>query len=229
MRVFLILVLLTTAGMMWGEEFRLNTPGGEISIEINGVSSNGTATSESILDQIASKLEILENQYVPEMGNQYKQQKAKRLISEIYALMALLPSDQTIHVADARRTESQTMTTTAPGTHSVTVHTTFDNQEVEPENQPMSPADFNQLVGQVSDESFADDQLSVISLAVRSNLFTVNQLNRLIELFSFSDEQIECVRVVYPKVVDKENAHQILESFTYSDDKQTVRRIIEQN
>jgi hypothetical protein len=65
-----------------------------------------------------------------------------------------------------------------------------------------------------------------VRIAANSKYFTIDQLVRLLELFSFSDDKINIVRIVYPRVVDKDNAHNLLGAFTYSDDKKKVEQII---
>ena len=78
----------------------------------------------------------------------------------------------------------------------------------------------------VENEGFADDKISVVRIAAKSNYFTINQLIRLVDAFSFSEDKINVVRIVYPKIVDKDNAHNLLNAFTYSEDKQEVEKII---
>jgi len=68
--------------------------------------------------------------------------------------------------------------------------------------------------------------MSVVRIAANSKHFTCDQLIQLVGAFSFADEKIDVVRIVYPKVVDKGNAHNILGAFTYSDDKKEVEQII---
>ena len=91
----------------------------------------------------------------------------------------------------------------------------------------MSDIDFQQLYASVKDETYESDQLSIIEISARYNFFSINQLVRLVELFAFSNGQIEMVRILYPNVVDKYNAHQLINAFTYSTDKETVKGIID--
>lgn len=95
------------------------------------------------------------------------------------------------------------------------------------EPMAMSDVDFNQLYNSVKDESYESDQLSIIEISARYNFFSINQLVRLVDLFSFSNGKIEMVRSLYPNVVDKYNAHQLINAFTYSSDKEKVKGIID--
>jgi hypothetical protein len=90
----------------------------------------------------------------------------------------------------------------------------------------MNSADFQRLLNNIKAESFADDQLSVLNMAVRHSYFNIDQLIQIVNLFTFADEKVEAVKVVAPKIVDLQNAHNLLNAFTYSDDKATVESII---
>jgi len=92
----------------------------------------------------------------------------------------------------------------------------------------MSDSEFNKLLANVEDESFDDDQTSVVRIASKSKYFTINQLTRLLPNFSFSDSKINIVQIVYPKIVDKDNSHNLIKAFTFSSDKQRVEQIISQ-
>ncbi|NWF51402.1 MAG: DUF4476 domain-containing protein [Ignavibacteriaceae bacterium] len=96
-----------------------------------------------------------------------------------------------------------------------------------PEIPPMSDVDFAQLIKNLQDETFEDDKLSVLSLAAKFNNFTVKQLINIISEFTYSSGKLRAVEIIYPYIVDKWNSHQIINSFTYSSDKEKVRRIIE--
>ncbi len=99
-----------------------------------------------------------------------------------------------------------------------------DYQYIEP--VPMSDAEFSSLLNSVKNESFESDMLSIVQISAKYNFFTVNQVIRLINLFSFSSGKIEVVKMVYPNVIDRYNSHQIINAFTYSSDKEKVRQII---
>lgn len=91
---------------------------------------------------------------------------------------------------------------------------------------PMNDAEFSSLLNSVKNESFESDMLSIVQISAKYNYFTVSQVVRLINLFSFSSGKIEVVKMVYPNVIDRYNSHQIINSFTYSSDKEKVRQII---
>jgi hypothetical protein len=94
---------------------------------------------------------------------------------------------------------------------------------------PISEEEFAGLVESIKNESFQENQLSIVQITSRYNYFTVDQVVRVIELFSFSDGKLKALEYLYPNVVDKFNSHQIINSFTYSSDKEKATEIINRN
>lgn len=94
---------------------------------------------------------------------------------------------------------------------------------------PISEEEFSELVESIQNESFQENQLSIVQISARYNYFTVNQVIRVIELFSFSEGQLKALEYMYPNVVDKFNSHQIINAFTYSSDKEKANEIINRN
>jgi len=91
---------------------------------------------------------------------------------------------------------------------------------------PISQEEFNGLINSIKDESFQENQLSIVQISARYNYFTVNQVIQVIDLFSFSDGKLTALEYLYPHVVDKFNSHQIVNAFTYSSDKEKATDII---
>lgn len=91
---------------------------------------------------------------------------------------------------------------------------------------PISEKEFSSLLNSVKNESFESDMISVVQISSQYNYYTVDQVIRLIDLFSFSIGKIEVIKMTYPNVVDKYNSHQIINAFNYSADKEKVRQII---
>jgi hypothetical protein len=105
---------------------------------------------------------------------------------------------------------------------------TIPDEEEYQKNEPLpiSEKEFSSLLNIIKNESFESDKISVVQISTQYNYYTVDQVIRLIELFSFSMGKIEVIQITYPNVVDKYNSHQIINAFTYSVDKEKVRQII---
>lgn len=213
------------------ESFSFESPAGNFKFSVDEVSKNAT-TSSSLADEIAQRVEYLQTKYLEKL-NAYDKKKSAKVIDQIYELLTLIPDD--IYVSQKKTEQAETSDV------NVNIELSGMQQNEQTSNQPileekpvekkqaaMNNSEFNDLLQNVENESFADDQLVLIRIAVKSKYFTIEQLIRLIDVFSFSEEKISCLRLVYPKVIDKENAHNLLSAFTYSEDKQQVEKIIDE-
>jgi hypothetical protein len=91
---------------------------------------------------------------------------------------------------------------------------------------PISDSDFNGLVESVKSEGFDSDKIGIITIAADYHYFTVEQVLRLVNLFVMSDSKIDVVKITYPNVIDKNNSHRLISAFTFSSDKEEVKKII---
>ena len=228
MKKIIIIILLAFSVLAFGE-------GISMSVTVDETSTSNIG-SISVVYEIADRIEILQKKYISKL-NKLDQRQTVRIIDEIFELLALLPEDVLI----------QSITSTPSGqTQNANISISIDVNEqqmgsettvikhkieiVEDVDEPiaMSSSEFQRLLNNVKNESFADDQTSIVRIAAKSKCFSISQLITLLDVFSFSDDKINVVQIVYPRVVDKDNAHNLLGAFTYSDDKDRVEQIISQ-
>lgn len=95
-----------------------------------------------------------------------------------------------------------------------------------PAAQGMPAADFDALVEAVNDAGFGNEKLGVIETAAESHVFSVEQVGKLVDLLSMSDEKVGVVERTKKKLVDRQNAFKLLEHFTFSADKERVRKLL---
>ncbi|ATB34959.1 hypothetical protein CYFUS_000371 [Cystobacter fuscus] len=82
------------------------------------------------------------------------------------------------------------------------------------------------ILNAVSRESFSAEKLRVLETASRGDYFLVSQVARAVEQFSFSADRLSVVRMLWPRVLDRQNGYQLNGSFSFSNDKQELQRII---
>lgn len=90
----------------------------------------------------------------------------------------------------------------------------------------MPDADFQALVAAVNDASFGSEKLGVVETAAESHVFTIEQVGTLVGLMSMSSEQVGVVERLKNKIVDRQNSFKLLERFTFSSDKEKVRKLL---
>lgn len=95
-----------------------------------------------------------------------------------------------------------------------------------PAAQGMPDADFAALLSAVNDASFGAEKLGVVETAAQSHVFTVEQVGKLVDAVSMSDEKVGVVERTRKKLVDRQNAFKLLEHFTFSGDKEKVRKLL---
>lgn len=92
----------------------------------------------------------------------------------------------------------------------------------------ISDSDLGRIVGAVRGETFSRDQLGVLQSAVGSHHFTIGQSRQILQLFSFSRDQLAALRILAPRILDKQNAFELNSLFSFSRDKKQAREILGQ-
>lgn len=98
---------------------------------------------------------------------------------------------------------------------------------VEPAHSAMSGSRFNKLLAQVKGAAFEDDRATILQTAARRNWFSCDQLGRIVAAISFGDEKVGAVRIIAPRLVDRENSHEVLSKFTFDDDRKAAAQILD--
>ncbi|WP_224248072.1 DUF4476 domain-containing protein [Hyalangium gracile] len=92
--------------------------------------------------------------------------------------------------------------------------------------QPISEGQLQQLLSSIQKESFGDGKLRVLETAVPTQYFLVPQVLKILQRFSFGDDKLDAVRMLWPRVLDRENAHQLYGAFKFEGEKDQLRNII---
>ena len=221
MKKILILSLLALTVLVFADGISMS-----VSVD-EGTSSN--SSSVSVVDEIADRVDVLQNKYFSKL-NKLNQKRANKIVDEIYELLALLPDDISTSNQNANPNFNITFDVNeqqAETQPSVVEHKIEIVEEID-EPVAMSSSEFQQLLSNVQDEGFADNKTSVVRIAAKSKYFSISQLITIVDEFSFSDDKINIVRIVYPRVVDTDNSHNLIGTFTFSGDKDKVEQIISQ-
>ena len=83
-----------------------------------------------------------------------------------------------------------------------------------------------ELVTVVRREAFDDGRLGVLELGMRDACLTSSQAKDLVQELTFSQARIDAVRVLAPRIVDRDRAHVILESLTFDSDRKKAREVL---
>jgi hypothetical protein len=93
-------------------------------------------------------------------------------------------------------------------------------------NQAMSAKRFKTFLAEIKAQNFESDRNSVIGLAAQRNHFSCAQVTTVLKGINFAGEQLGALKLMVPKIVDKEDSHLILSCFTFDSDKSKARELL---
>ena len=86
-------------------------------------------------------------------------------------------------------------------------------------NPMMNDKDFQYLYKAIKKKAFEKDQLELLSVGVLDNYFSCRQCAKIMSIYSFDKDKLKVLDIMAKHIVDKENAHLILESFRFESDR----------
>lgn len=85
---------------------------------------------------------------------------------------------------------------------------------------------FNAVIDSIENQSFSADKIRTLQDGVGSQYLMVSHVERVLPLFSFSQDKLRALELMAPRLVDRQNAFKIYNLFTFSADKEKARRIL---
>jgi Domain of unknown function (DUF4476) len=95
-----------------------------------------------------------------------------------------------------------------------------------PVYQPIAEGKLQKLMGSMSREPFAEDKMNVLEEVAGTQYFLVGQVQQVLNQFQFSQDRLKAVRVLWSRVLDRDNGFQLYNSFQFSNDKAELKRIL---
>jgi hypothetical protein len=93
--------------------------------------------------------------------------------------------------------------------------------------QAMNEKDFHTLRAALEREGGDAAKLAVLRTAAANAFFTTAQAGQLIDRLAFRDDKLAAVPILKDRILDKQNAWQLYQHFTYREDKMKVQEILE--
>lgn len=235
-----LIMIMISLGLSAQIDMNMTTPEGSVYMSLKGMQEKGKVSTGDIIDLIAEKLDKLEKEVHVKL-NKIDQKRAENLMIDVYNLLSLLPTTQTVNYEQTASGSGST----APTSGTVNINMNISGMDAPQDHKPkpkpqhheeqkppastrkaISETEFNSLVSKIKAESFADDQMRVLRTAAKNYRFNCNQIIRIIGLFNMGDEKLDALRIAYPEVTDPANNYKILDAFTFSDDKEAAEDII---
>lgn len=192
-----------------GPTVRVSTPEGEVTLTFEDVEvpeneNEAEIAPEVVLRAMDRRLQALEG--MVRYMSAPRRPRARQLLRELRAMVALLEEN------------------ISSGT--VVIRIEEPEEEASPAPQPLSGPELEGLIATLKKESFPDDRLRVLRTAAARSYFTVDQVLQILPVFSFEDDRLEAVRILWPRVLDRDQGHRIYEAFTFPDSKEELETIL---
>jgi hypothetical protein len=82
------------------------------------------------------------------------------------------------------------------------------------------------LLAAIKKESFGDGKLRVLGSTAPNQYFQVPQVLRILQGFTFGVDKLDAVRMLWPRVLDRDNAAQLYKAFAFQREKDQLGQII---
>lgn len=78
----------------------------------------------------------------------------------------------------------------------------------------------------MKDEPFRGDRMGLLNAVLASSDFISTQYLQLIKLYTLDDDRMEIVKIMYPRIVDKGAFFTVINTLTFSSNKEKIRDFI---
>ena len=93
-------------------------------------------------------------------------------------------------------------------------------------NRVMNDQLFQTFYKEMKNEPFKDDRMKLLNAALAGSDFTSAQCLQLTKLYTFDDDRMEIMKIMYPRIVDKESFFTVINTLTFSSSKEKMKDFI---
>ena len=93
-------------------------------------------------------------------------------------------------------------------------------------NRVMNDQLFQTFYKEMKNEPFKDDRMKLLNAALAGSDFTSAQCLQLTKLYTFDDDRMEIMKIMYPRMVDKEAFFTVINTLTFSSSKEKMKDFI---
>ena len=93
-------------------------------------------------------------------------------------------------------------------------------------NRMMNDQLFQTFYKEMKNEPFKDDRMKLLNAALAGSDFTSAQCLQLTKLYTFDDDRMEIMKIMYPRIVDKEAFFTVINTLTFSSSKEKMKDFI---
>ena len=93
-------------------------------------------------------------------------------------------------------------------------------------NRVMNDQLFQTFYKEMKNEPFKDDRMKLLNAVLAGSDFTSAQCLQLTKLYTFDDDRMEIMKIMYPRIVDKEAFFTVINTLTFSSSKEKMKDFI---
>ena len=93
-------------------------------------------------------------------------------------------------------------------------------------NRVMNDQLFQTFYKEMKNEPFKDDRMKLLNAALAGSDFTSAQCLQLTKLYTYDDDRMEIMKIMYPRIVDKEAFFTVINTLTFSSSKEKMKDFI---
>lgn len=93
-------------------------------------------------------------------------------------------------------------------------------------NRVMNDQLFQTFYKEMKNEPFKDDRMKLLNAALAGSDFTSAQCLQLTKLYTFDDDRMEIMKIMYPRIVDKEAFFTVINTLTFVSSKEKMKDFI---
>ena len=93
-------------------------------------------------------------------------------------------------------------------------------------NRVMNDQLFQTFYKEMKNEPFKDDRMKLLNAALAGSDFTSAQCLQLTKLYTIDDDRMEIMKIMYPRIVDKEAFFTVINTLTFSSSKEKMKDFI---
>jgi len=122
--------------------------------------------------------------------------------------------------------ETTTTTTTSSSNNNGNLYQDNEMSATLTTNCNTTDEDVKNLKKQIQGEAFSDDQQRVADMAAKNKCMSVAQIKEVASAFTFSENQLSFLKAAYENCTEQGNYYQLMESLTFSADKEELEKFI---
>lgn len=85
---------------------------------------------------------------------------------------------------------------------------------------------FQKFLEDVKNEPFEKDRISLINAALANSDFTCGQCIQLLKLYTFDNERMKLMKMMYPRIIDKQAFFTVIDILTFSSSKEEMNKFV---